>query len=119
ARLRPRPHPAPRSGGNMAYDPARRLHVLFGTQFGDDPHTWAYDLRQNEWRDLRPAAQPPTDRNDAVLAYDAAGKVVIALVRAVDASNGPEVTRGHLETWAYDDGRDEWPRLRPARQPDG
>jgi hypothetical protein len=118
-RMKPTVQPAPRSGGNMAYDAARKVHVLFGTQFGDDPHTWAYDLRQNQWRDMKPATQPPTDRNDAVLAYDAGGKVVIALVRVVDASNGPEVVRGHMETWAYDAGRNEWRRLKPAREPDG
>jgi hypothetical protein len=119
ARLRPRVRPASRSGGNLAYDAAHRLHVLFGTQFGDDPHTWGYDLGKNEWRDLKPATQPPTDRNDAVLAYDAAGQVVIALVRAVDASDGQGVARGHLETWAYDAGKNQWRRLRPAREPDG
>jgi hypothetical protein len=119
ARLRPKVHPAPRSGGNMAYDAARKVHVLFGTQFGDDPHTWAYDLAKNEWRDLKPARQPPTDRNDAVLAYDAAGKVVIALVRVVDASDGQDVARGHLETWAYDAGKNDWRPMKPAREPDG
>jgi hypothetical protein len=119
ARLRQTVHPAPRSGGNMAYDAAHKVHVLFGTQFGADPHTWAYDLARNEWRDLRPGAQPPTDRNDAVLAYDATGRVVIALVRVVDGSDGQEVARGHLETWAYDAGQNEWRRLRPAREPDG
>jgi hypothetical protein len=117
--MNPKVQPAPRSGGNMAYDAARKVHVLFGTQFGDDPHTWAFDLRHNEWHDLRPAKQPPTDRNDAVLAYDAVGQMVIALVRVVDASDGQEVARGHLETWAYDAGKNEWRSLRPAREPDG
>ena len=28
----------------MAYDAARKLHILFGAQFSNDPHTWAYDL---------------------------------------------------------------------------
>jgi hypothetical protein len=119
ARMKPNGQPAPRSGGNMAYDAARKVHVLFGTQFGDDPHTWAYDLRRNEWRDLKPAKQPPTDRNDAVLAYDAAGQAVIALVRVVDASAGQEVSHGHLETWAYDASKNEWRAMRPAREPDG
>jgi hypothetical protein len=118
-RLRPKVHPTPRSGGNMAYDAAHKLHVLFGTQFGDDPHTWTYDLRTNEWRDRKPAKQPPTDRNDAVLAYDVASQVVIALVRAVDANDGQGVARGHLETWAYDAGKNEWQAMNPMRQPDG
>lgn len=41
---KPAIEPAPRSGGNMAYDAARKLHVLFGSQFTDDPHTWTYDI---------------------------------------------------------------------------
>ena len=52
-RMRPNREPPPRSGGNLAYDAARKLHILFGTQFGNDPHTWGYDLAKNEWRDLR------------------------------------------------------------------
>src|SRR5262245_58249403 len=108
-----------RSGGNLAYDAARKLHVLFGSQFTDDPHTWGYDLRKNEWHDLKPAAQPPTDRNDVVLAYDSINRVIVALVRVNDAVDGKEVAKGHLETWAYDAGKNTWARMKPAREPDG
>lgn len=118
-RRKPATQPAFRSGGNMVYDSASKLHILFGSQFADDPHTWAYDLRKNEWRDLKPATQPPTNRNDAVLAYDSANRVVIALVRAGDAFDGDEVARGHVETWAYDAARNTWTRRKPAREPDG
>jgi hypothetical protein len=118
-RLRPKLQPPPRSGGNMAYDAARRLHILFGTQFGEDAHTWAYDLAKNEWRDLKPAVQPPTDRNDPVLAYDPAHQVVIAVVRVVDQTSGMEITKGHLETWAFDAGKNTWKPMKPAREPDG
>jgi hypothetical protein len=118
-RMRPKLEPPQRSGGNMAYDAARRLHILFGTQFGEDARTWAYDLAKNEWRDLKPAVQPPTDRNDPVLAYDAANKVVIAVVRAIDQSDGKEITKGHLETWSFDAGKNEWQPMKPAREPDG
>ncbi len=117
--MRPRVQPAFRSGGNMAYDAAHRLHILFGSQFSDDPHTWAYDLTKNEWRDMKPASQPPTNCNDAVLAYDAGGKVVTAVVRVTDRLDGQEVVKGHLETWAYDAGKNEWRALRPPREPDG
>jgi len=119
ARMKPMVQPAPRSGGNMAYDAVHKVHVLFGTQFGDDPHTWTYDLRQNKWRDVKPTKPPSTDRNDAVLVYDTTGQVAIALIRVVDASNGHEVARGHLETWAYDAGKNEWRAMKPAREPDG
>jgi hypothetical protein len=118
-RMHPPQEPAYRSGGNMAYDAAHKLHILFGAQFLNDPHTWAYDLRKNEWRDLKPDAQPPTDRNDAVLAYDKAGKVVVALLRVIDREESKEVVEGHLETWAFDAGRNTWTHMKPAREPDG
>ena len=118
-RIKTKVQPDPRSGGNMAYDAARRLHILFGTQFGNDAHTWAFDLGTEEWRDLKPAVQPPTDRNDPVLAYDAANKVVIALVRVIDKEDGKEVAKAHLETWAYDAGKNTWKPMTPAREPDG
>lgn len=119
SRMRPATEPPRRSGGNLAYDAARGLHVLFGSQFGDDPHTWAYDLTRNEWRDLKPAVQPPTAQNDAVLAYDPAHRVVVAVVRVADRRDGDEVRAGHLETWAFDAGRNAWTPMKPPREPDG
>lgn len=118
-RREPKVQPEPRSGGNMAYDAARKLHILFGSQFSDDPHTWAYDLRKNEWRDLKPATQPPTNRNDAVLAYDPVNRVVIAVVRVVDKEADKEIVQAHLETWTYDAGKNAWAQVKPRREPDG
>ncbi len=118
-RMNPKVQPAFRSGGNMAYDAARKLHILFGSQFSNDPHTWAYDLRKNEWRDMKPASQPPTDRNDPVLAYDSNGQVVVAVVRAIDKADKDEIVQGHLETWTYDAGKNTWTRMKPMREPDG
>jgi len=115
----PKVHPAPRSGGNMAYDASRKLHILFGSQFSDDPHTWGYDLERNEWRDLKPPSQPPTDRNDVVLAYDSANKVVLAAVRAGAVRDKKELVKGRLETWAYDATKNAWTRMQPTREPDG
>jgi hypothetical protein len=116
-RMNPKVQPAFRSGGNMAYDAAHKLHILFGSQFTDDPHTWAYDLNKNEWRDLQPAVQPPTDRNDAVLAYDANSAKVIAVVRVADRKSGNEIIDGHVETWAYDGGQNTWTRMKPEQEP--
>src|SRR5262249_40131309 len=112
----PDTQPKPRSGGNMAYDQARKLHILFGRQVMDDPHTWAYDLRKNEWRDMKPAVQPPTDKNDAVLAYDSLNKVIVASIRVVDKldAKGKEILAGHYETWTYDAGGNVWKRMNPA-----
>lgn len=118
-RRAPRSEPEYRSGGNLAYDPAHGVHILFGAQFIDDPHTWAYNLVRDEWHDMKPASQPPTDRNDAVLAYDAASRSIVAVVRAVDQSEGSDPEQGHLETWTYDVGRNTWTRRKPAREPDG
>src|SRR2546422_1062195 len=47
--MKPKLQPEPRSGGQMAYDAAHKVHVMFGSQFTNDPHTWIYDLRKNEW----------------------------------------------------------------------
>jgi hypothetical protein len=118
-RMNPPGGPATRSGGNLAYDAARKLHILFGSQFTDDPHTWAYDLRKNEWRDMKPERMPPTDRCDPALAYDSVNKVVLAVVQVVDKSDGKEVMGGHHETWAYDAGKNTWTPMKPAKEPDG
>lgn len=115
-RRNPTPQPEFRSGGNMVYDAARKVHVLFGAQFIDDPHTWTYDLRENEWRDMRPESMPPTNRNDAVLAYDSINEVVVALVK-VTTGEGEEA-ESHLETWAYDTGANKWTKRDPHPEPD-
>lgn len=118
-RMQPKVQPAFRSAGNMAYDSRLKRHILFGSQFSDDPHTWAYDLAKNQWIDLKPDVQPPTDRNDAVLAYDEHSGMVIASVRAIDATSGKEVAKGHYETWAYDGIKNTWRKLSPPEEPPG
>lgn len=115
-RMRPAKQPEFRSGGNMAYDAARKRHVLFGAQFSNDPHTWAYDLRKNEWIDLKPESMPPTDRNDAVLAYDAEHGAIVALVKI---SAGKEEAATHrLETWVYEGAKNAWTKMTPPQEPD-
>src|SRR5262249_7234157 len=64
-------------------------------------------------------SQPPTDRNDAVLAYDSVNQMIVAVIRANDATDGKEVAKGHLETWAYDAGKNTWTSMKPKREPDG
>jgi len=112
---KPAVEPAPRSGGNMAYDAARKLHVLFGAQFSDDPHTWAYDVAGNEWRDMQPPSMPPTDKNDAVLTYDPVRKIILALVQVTTGESDAE--RHAVQTWAYDAGANKWTRTNPAAEP--
>jgi hypothetical protein len=116
AQMKPPRQPEFRSGGNMAYDAARKVHVMFGKQFGDDPITWAYDLKKNEWRDLKPEASPPSKENDAVLAYDAVSRVVIAIVKRTEGKD--EQSKHELQTWAYDPAANAWKRMNPEREPD-
>jgi hypothetical protein len=114
--MKPKSQPEPRSGGQMAHDAAHRVHVMFGSQFNDDPHTWLYDLRKNEWRDAKPATMPPTDKNDAVLTYDPIRKLVIAIVKATTGKDDDAQHR--LETWTYDAGANQWTKLNAAQEPD-
>ena len=114
--LKPPFQPEPRSGGQMAYDSARKLHVLFGSQFNDDPHTWLYDFKKNEWRDARPPMMPPTDKNDAVLTFDPFRKDVLAITKT---STGKDDNENHtLTTWSYDAAANTWTKLNPPQEPD-
>jgi hypothetical protein len=114
--MKPAKQPAFRSGGNMTYHAARKVHILFGSQFGDEPATWAYDLRKNEWTDLKPSASPPTKENDAVIKYDAASKAVVAIVKKSEGKD--EQATHELQTWTYDAAANEWKRMNPAQEPD-
>jgi hypothetical protein len=118
-KMQPPKEPAERSGGNMAYDAAQHRHILFGTQFGDDPHTWSYDLRTNTWTDLKPATMPPTKESDAVLAYDEHSQRIVCVVQIVEKSEDGEASAGRHETWTYDSARNEWTRMQPAQEPQG
>lgn len=115
-RMKPAIEPPFRSAGNMVYDSVHKLHILFGSQFSDDPHTWGYDLRKNQWRDLNPPTLPPTKENDAVLAYDSVNKVVVAVVKISQGKD--EKAKHRLQTWAYDTGKNRWRRMNPPQKPD-
>lgn len=116
AEMKPAKQPDFRSGGNMAYDAARRVHILFGSQFSDFAKTWAYDLKKNEWRDLKPESSPPTKENDAVLAYDAVAGVVVAIIKQSEGKD--EAAKHELQTWTYDAAANAWKRMNPDREPD-
>lgn len=115
-RQQPAREPGSRSGGNLAYDARRRLHVLFGSQFDDDRHTWGYDLRTNTWRDLAGESLPPTRENDAVLTYDEQGGRVVAIAKITEGKD--EAARHRLETWAFDTGAQRWTKMNPPAEPD-
>jgi hypothetical protein len=116
-RMQPKTEPKGRSAGNMAYHKVMKKHILFGTQFLDDPHTWAYDLQKNEWTDLQPKVQPPTDKNDAVLAYDEVNDVIVASIRVFGQTTSAE--EWHYETWTYDAGKNTWTKMNPNFEPQG
>ena len=113
----PELEPASRSGGNLAYDAARKLHVLFGCQFKDDPHTWTYSVERNEWRDMKPPSQPTTQGNDAVLTYDSVNQVVLALIKVGHGKLFDQPPHD-VQTWAYDTGANTWTRMRPDPEPE-
>jgi hypothetical protein len=115
-RMKPAKEPDFRSGGNMVYDSKHKLHIMFGAQFSDDPHTWGYDLRKNLWSDLKPNKLPPTNENDAVLAYDSLNGVVVALVKVTEGKE--EKAKHRIETWIYDTGKNTWTKMNPPKEPD-
>lgn len=100
----------------MAYDPRSKLHVLFGSQFDDDRHTWTYSLRDNAWRDMQPAEMPPTDKNDAVLTYDEGSRRVLAIIKITAGKD--DDAKHRLETWSYDVAANLWSKRNPEREPD-
>jgi hypothetical protein len=114
-RKSPKTQPPFRSGGNMVYDSRRKRHVLFGAQFTDDPHTWAYSLADNAWTDLRPTVQPPTKANHAVMAYDERNDMIVASVKSSAKEDGP----GSYETWVYDGDANTWKNMKPTGSPPG
>jgi hypothetical protein len=88
--------PTRRSGQAMAFDPVRKVVVLFGglddtlNYLGD---TWEWDTIQRKWTTFSPVTSP-TPRQGSRLVYDAANSRTL-LVGGVDA--------GHFynQTWAW------------------
>jgi hypothetical protein len=114
--MQPDFQPEPRSGGQMAYEEANRVHVLFGSQFTDDPHTWIYSLEENKWRDAQPPSAPPTDKNDAVLTYDPGNRAVLAIIKVTEGEE--ENSRHDLQTWKYEYSSNRWTKLNPGAEPE-
>jgi hypothetical protein len=88
--------PAARSGHAMAFDPSRRVIVLFGGwnqtsgYLGD---TWEWNCATRTWTRMTPAASPSA-RQGARMMYDAAGARMI-LFGGVDANTF------YKQTWRY------------------
>ena len=114
--MAPPQEPMFRSSGNMVYDSRNKRHVLFGAQYKEDPHTWAYDVRTNRWHDRQPPTMPPTKANDAVLAYDAANGVVLAVIKQTVGEW--ETAKHTMSTWAYDLEKNQWTKMSPETEVD-
>jgi len=86
------------------------------SQFSDDPHTWTYDARKNEWRDMKPEVTPPTKENDAVLAYGMHNSVVCTedvpffAAQQIDTAALAETFLGTSQVDALQALCREWPR---------
>jgi len=107
--MKPAGGPQPNlSQPGFTYDAVHQLYVLFGSQFHDDPRTWVYDLRKNQWRVLEVKEHPPADKSCPVLAADTRSGIVLC---SVQGANG-------LETWALDVTKPAWTRLKLGREPD-
>jgi len=101
--------PASRGGHSFVYDPASKTMILFGgwngrTEYND---TWAYDLAENTWTNLRPSGRAPAARDSQAMAYDAENKVIILF-------GGWSATKEYDDTWAYDPAANTWVELNPA-----
>lgn len=107
--MKPAGGPQPNlSQPGFTYDQVHRVFVLFGSQFHDDPRTWVYDLRKNQWRVLEVKEHPPADKSCPVLAADTRNGIVLCSVQGADG----------LETWALDVTKPAWTRLKPVGEPD-
>jgi len=96
-------------GFNMTYDGSRKLFVLFGVGDGTDPRTFAFDIRKNTWKDMRPEGDPVYYNADPVMSYDSASRVTVCV-----AANKKDNT---LETWAYDAALNRWRKMSPPAEP--
>lgn len=114
--MQPAKEPEYRSGGNLAYAAHQHLHVMFGSQFNNDKHTWGYDLPANTWRDLQPPEMPHTDKNDAVLTYDSSARKIVAMIKITTGVE--EQAKHELQTWTYDVETNRWAKQNPEREPD-
>jgi len=88
--------PGTRYGHAIAYDPVRRVVVLFGGWKGAGPlsDTWEWDGRQ--WEQKFPTVKPPEPRVFHMMAYDAANAGVLL-------HGGTNLTPGNQfdDTWVW------------------
>ena len=102
--------PAPGAMASMAYDPVRKVSVLFGGN-GVPNDTWEYDCAANLWASYR-TDPAPSERYASGMAYHAGAGVVVLF--------GGEAGSARVnDTWTYDAGSHAWTRKSPPAAPSG
>ena len=100
----PEPRPQARSEQPGAYDPVtERFIVVADSDERGRAKTWAYDLRKDQWTELKPENPPPAMAVPMV--YDSANDVMLAF--------RPEP--GHLAVYVYQLRENRWQALPPGQ----
>jgi hypothetical protein len=121
------PLPTRRSGHTMAFDPIRRVIILFGGL--DDSHnylgdTWEWNTVNKTWTNVTPAGVSPSVRQGARLVKDALNDRMV-LVGGTNGNHffplppafGP--SNDVTGTWAFNLNAHTWSQLTPASSPAG
>jgi hypothetical protein len=99
-------------GVALAYDPVRRVVVLFGGTAGGSPSADTWTWKAGAWTQQHPTTSPPA-RAEASAAFDPAGQVVILFG---GCCSGDQYAPTLLDdTWAWDGGN--WTELHPPASP--
>jgi len=96
--------PPGRTQAGSIYDPVGRRLVVFGGKGsgGNLNDVWAYDLQQNRWSELTPAAgDSPTPRFTPNAVYDPIGHQMIVW-------SGQSSAGFHNDVWAFDLSTNQW-----------
>ncbi|MBD3248619.1 hypothetical protein GF336_01065 [Candidatus Woesearchaeota archaeon] len=97
-------------GMSMTYDSENRLFVLIGSGDGNDPRTFLYDIKKNEWKDAKPDKNPTYHNADPLISYDKKNKICLSVVQNREENC--------LETWAYDTKKNIWKKMDTEKEPD-
>jgi hypothetical protein len=119
------PRPQARRGHKMAYDSARRVHVMYGGFVpGQEPggsgrpatETWDYDALARTWT-LR-STNGPSARERFDLAFDPVRNRTVLFGGSL--ATAPTLADSYAnDTWVWDGDAGTWQQLNPANKPSG